>query len=60
MHNNDSQLIQSVGYDNNYTSHRHLHSVNHVFGVQLFSNQIKNKNKLPIHVLFASMRIISH
>jgi hypothetical protein len=24
MHNNDSQLIQSVGYDNNYTSHRHF------------------------------------
>jgi len=22
--NNDSQLIQSVGYNNNYTSHRHF------------------------------------
>jgi hypothetical protein len=24
MHNNDSQLIPNVRYDNNYTSHRHF------------------------------------
>jgi hypothetical protein len=37
-----------------------LHSVNYVFGVQLFSNWVINKNKLSIHALFVSMIIVSH